>query len=440
VQRFLSSPALVRAGSGGSNISARALQNVSYTGLAPRVGFAYSLPDNKTVVRGGYGIFYSNLITLGGMQSLEINPPASLPRVTISPNATTPLYYLANGFPSGTLSFTNGKNVQLASYDRRAVVPTDQQWNLNVQRELPYGVVTEIGYYANKFDHSWWQIDGNPAPPTATSLLPAGGLNANRRFTTTTIPVTGNPAITLADVIRIKKEGWSQYDGLQVKVEKRYAKGLTFIASYAYSKTLGIGDTAGVQDQTNIAAERAATNTDMRNHFVGSVIYPLPFGRGRQFGSSWNRWADAALGGWSVSPILASSSGTPLNLTVSSNPSNTGGTADRPNVQGDWHLSHPTPSAWFNTSVFGTNATGTYGNASRNLLLSQGTFNLDAAIHKTLVINERLTAQLRLESFNATNAPHFGSPGLDVNTAKSFGVITTAGAPRENQIAVKFLF
>jgi hypothetical protein len=435
-----SSPALVRAGSGGSNISARALQNVSYTGLAPRVGFAYSLPDNKTVVRGGYGIFYSNLITLGGMQSLEINPPASLPRVTISPNSTTPLYYLANGFPSGTLSFTNGKNVQLASYDRRAVVPTDQQWNLNVQRELPYGVVTEIGYYANKFDHSWWQIDGNPAPPTATSLLPAGGLNANRRFTTTTIPVTGSPAITLADVIRIKKEGWSQYDGLQVKVEKRYAKGLTFIASYAYSKTLGIGDTAGVQDQTNIAAERAATNTDMRNHFVGSVIYPLPFGRGRQFGSSWNRWADAALGGWSVSPILASSSGTPLNLTVSSNPSNTGGTADRPNVQGDWHLSHPTPSAWFNTSVFGANATGTYGSASRNLLLSQGTFNLDAAIHKTLVINERLTAQLRLESFNATNAPHFGSPGLDVNTAKSFGVITMAGAPRENQIAVKFLF
>jgi hypothetical protein len=432
-------PRIVQAGSEGSGRSARALQDVSYTGVAPRMGFAYKVND-KTVLRGGYGIFYSNLITLGGMQSLEINPPNSLPRVTISPNATAPTNRLKNGFPDGTLSFTNGKNVQLASYDRHATVPTDQQWNLNIQRELPFGIVTEVGYYSNKFDHSWWQVDGNPAPPTPTSQLPAGGINANRRFTSTSIPVTGNPTITLADVIRIRKSGWSQYNALQVKVEKRYAKGLTFLGSYAYSKTLGIGDTAGIQDQFNVAAERSVSSTDMRHHFVGSMSYPLPFGRGRRFGNGWNRWTDVALGGWSFSPIVTLSSGTPLNLIVSSNPSNTGGAADRPNVVGDWHLSNRRLGQWFNTSAFVANASGVYGNAGRNLVISPGTFNLDAALRKDVPIKDRVSLQLRLESFNATNTPQFGSPGVDVNSTKSFGVISTAGAPRENQVALKLLF
>lgn len=433
-------PQLIRAGQYGDSIDQRALQNVSYTGLAPRVGFAYSPANSKTVFRGGYGIFYSNLITLGGMQSLEINPPASLPRVTISPNATIPTSYLENGFATGTLSFANGKNVELASYDRHARVPTDQQWNLNIQRELPFGILAEVGYYANKFDHNWWQVDGNPAPPTATSELPTGGVNKNREYQTTTIPVDNDPTITLADVIRIRKEGWSRYNGFQAKAEKRYANGLTFIASYGYSKTLGIGDTAGIQNQADIPAEKAVTSTDQRNHFVGSAVYALPFGRGREFGADWNRWIDGALGGWSFSPILTLASGTPLNLLEAANPSNTGGTADRPNVTGNWRLGKQSAAEWFNTDAFTAQPSGSYGNASRNLLISPKLVNLDAAIHKTIAINERFNAQLRLESFNVTNTPFLGSPGLDVGAAKSFGVITTAGNPRQNQIAIKLLF
>jgi hypothetical protein len=433
-------PQLIRAGEFGGSINQRALQNVSYTGLAPRAGFAYSPENSKTVLRGGIGIFYANLITLGGMQSLEINPPASLPRVTISPNPITPSYYLRNGFPPGTLSFANGKNVQLASYERHAKVPTDLQWNLNIQRQLPFGIVAEVGYYANKLDHSWWQIDGNPAPPTPTSALPASGVNANRRFQNVSIPVAGNPTISLADIVRIKKAGWSQYNALQVKAEKRYKNGLTFLASYAYSKSLGIGDTAGIQDQTNIAAEKAVTNTDQRHRFVGSAVYALPFGRGKEFGSTRNRWRDRAFGGWSVSPILTLSSGTPLNLVEAANPSNTGGSADRPNLIGNWRLPNPSIIQWFNTSAFTPQPSGSYGSASRNLVIAPGTVNLDAAIHKTLVFNERLKAQLRLESFNATNTPHFGSPGLDVGSPNSFGIISTAGNPRQNQLAIKFLF
>ncbi|HEV2645842.1 MAG TPA: carboxypeptidase regulatory-like domain-containing protein [Acidobacteriaceae bacterium] len=466
-------PHLIRAGQFGDSINQRALQNVSYTGLAPRVGFAFSPQNSKTVLRGGVGIFYANLITLGGMQSMEINPPASPPRVTISPSPVIPSSFLHNGFAAGTLSFTNGKNVELASYDRHARVPTDLQWNLNVQRALPFGVVAEVGYYANKLDHNWWQVDGNPAPPIANAALPAGGINANRRFQTTSIPVAGNPTITLADIIRIGKAGWSEYNGLQVKVEKRYENGLSVLASYTYSKSLGIGDTAGIQDQANIAAEKSVTNTDQRHHFVGSAVYSLPFGRGQKFGSTWNRWIDGALGGWSVSPIVTLSSGMPLNLAEAGNPSNTGGTADRPRLvgnplvggvvagntgtpgcgpnspAGNGYLAGSsalapaqvhTHAAWFNPCAFEVQSSGTYGNTPRNFIVSPGTVNLDAAIHKTIAITEHLKAQLRLESFNVTNTPHFGSPGLDSGSVNSFGVIATAASPRQNQLAVKFLF
>ncbi len=433
-------PELIRAGQYGNGIAQRALQDVSYTGLAPRIGFAFSPANSKTVIRGGYGIFYSNFITLGGMSSLELNPPASLPRVTISPNATNPTALLATGFPDGTLSFTNGKNAELASYDRHARIPTDQQWNINIQRELPQGILIEVGYYGNKFDHAWWSLDGNPAPPTPTSLLPAGGINANRRFQKTAIPIAGNPTITLADVIRIQKEGWSQYNSFQAKAEKRYARGLTFITSYAYSKTIGVGDTNGIQDQNNISAERAVSGTDQRHRFVGSVVYELPFGRGNRFGGNWNRWLDGFLGGWNISPILTLASGTPLNLTEAANPSNTGGAADRPNVTGSWQQSHQTVAQWFKTSAFSVQPSGTYGNAGRNIILSPGTINLDVGIHKTIKFNERLRAQIRLESFNVTNTPHFGNPGLDIGSSKSFGVISSAGNPRQNQLGVKLLF
>ncbi len=435
-----SAPQLIKAGQYGNGIAQRALQDVSYTGFAPRAGFAFSPANGKTVIRGGYGVFYSNLITIGGMSSLELNPPASLPRVTISPNATAPTALLANGFPSGTLSFANGKNVELASYDRHARVPTAQQWNLNVQRELPLGILVEVGYYGNKFDHAWWSLDGNPAPPTPTSELPTGGINANRRFKTTTIPVQGDPTITLADVIRVWKEGWSQYNSFQAKAEKRYSRGLTFITSYSYSKTLGVGDTSGIQDQTNVLAERAVMSTDQRHRFVASAVYALPFGRGNRYGGNWNRWLDGFLGGWNISPIVTLSSGTPLNLAEAANPSNTGGAADRPNVIGDWHPEHRSVAQWFNTSAFSIQPSGTYGNAGRNLILSPGTANLDAAIHKSVQIREGLKAQFRLESFNVTNTPPFGSPGLDIGSPKTFGVIKTAGNPRQNQLAIKLLF
>jgi hypothetical protein len=453
-------PQLIYAGEFGNGRANRALQNVSYTGFAPRVGFAFSPENSKTVVRGGYGIFYSNAITIGGMQSMENNPPVNQLRLTTSPSAVAPSQFLYAGFPDNALSLENAngkKNVTLVSFDRHSAIPVDQQWNLNIQRALPFGIVAEAGYYANKFDHNWWQVDGNPAPATPTAALPSGGINANRLYKSTTIPdVPGEPTIYLGTVSRVWKEGWSQYNGLQVKAEKRYAKGLTFLAGYSYSKTLGVGDTADFQDPNNIAAERSVVGTDMRHHFVGSGVYNLPFGRGMQFGSNWNRGLDSAFGGWQFSPIVTFSSGTPLNLTESNNPSNSGGTADRPNQVGDPYragsvagnssciapaVGTHTAAQWFNPCAYQVQPSGAYGNAPRNSIVSPGVVNLDAGLHKTFAFGERVKAELRLESFNLTNTPHFAAPALNVQSPTTLGTITTVnGNPRQNQIALKLLF
>ncbi|MBV9504868.1 MAG: carboxypeptidase regulatory-like domain-containing protein [Acidobacteriia bacterium] len=433
-----SSPRLIPAGSQGSDRSDRALQGIDYLQFAPRFGFAYSLPDEKTVVRGGYGIFYSNVTTPGGMQSLEINPPYHL-QVQLATDPNSPTLVLRQGFPAGALSLANANSVLLVSDDRSGAWPVSQQWNFNLQRELPGGILVEVGYYGNNLNHAWRQFDGNPAPPKP------GNTNANRIFQSTAVP--GTPyTVTLADVIRIQKDGYSRYNALQAKAEKRYKNGLTFIAAYSYSKSIALGEnqSGGVQIPYDWAADRAVSSQDMTHHFVGSAVYALPFGRGKVIGSHWTRVTDAVLGGWSVGPIVTVDSGIPVNLTVNGNPSNTGqgsvvGNNDRPNVTGDWHLSDPTVQEWFNTAAFQANAKYTFGNAGRNVLRAPGVINLDLSANKIFRLTERVSAQLRLESFNATNTPALGAPNAVVGSPQ-FGQIASAGTPRDNQVGLKILF
>ena len=429
-------PALVLANPASRD--AEALQSTDYHQFAPRFGFAYSLPDNKTVLRGGYGIFYSGVENPGGMQSLEINAPYHV-QVQLSPSPTVPSLGLAIGFAPNALSLANASNVLSVSDDRGSQWPIAQQWNFNIQRELPGGILLEVGYYGNKLDHGLRQFDGNPAPPEP------GNTNANRRYTAITIP--GTPyTVSLADVIRIQKDGYSRYNALQAKVEKRFSKGLTFSASYGYSKTMALGEnfSGGVQNPYDWAADRAVSNQDMTQHFVGSAVYALPFGRGHDYGSHWNRWVNGVLGGWSAGPIVSVNTGLPLNLTVNGNPSNTGqgsvvGNNDRPNAAGNWHLANPTVQEWFNTAAFVANAPYTFGNAGAYILRGPGVVNLDLAAHKSFRISERVSAQLRLESFNATNTPPLGAPNTAVGNPL-FGQITSAGSSRDNQIGLKVIF
>jgi hypothetical protein len=429
-------PRLVVAGEEGNDYASRALQAVNYKQIAPRVGFAYSLPGEKTVVRGGWGVFYSNMITVGGMSSMEINPPNHL-RIELSTDRAVPSIFLNQGFAANALTPQFARNVTLVSQDRSDKIPTAQQWNVNVQRELPGAVVIDIGYNGNRLYNDWRSIDGNPAPPGA------GDINARRQFTSTLVPGTTD-AITLANVVRIQKDGWLRYHGLQTKIEKRYSKGVSVLGAYTWSKTVGVSYPPGgannvYQTPLDLEAEEAVAENDRRHYFVASGIYEIPFGRDTtQAASGGKRIALAVLGGWSISPILSISSGAPLNLTVNGNPSNTG-QSDRPNVVGDWQLENPTVEQWFNTSAFVANDRYTYGNATRNLLRGPGTFNLDLALRKAFPISGRVRGEVRLESFNATNTPPLGNPNTQVGNP-NFGRILTAGPARSNQVSMKVLF
>jgi hypothetical protein len=421
-------PEIVLAGAEGNDRASRALQAINYTQLAPRGGFAYRLPGDKTVVRAGAGIFYANMITVGGMSSMEINPPNHL-RISQSTDRTVPSVFLSQGFVPGALVPASATDVNLISYDRRNKVPTAYQWNVNVQRELPGGVVAEIGYNSNRLVNNWRSIDANPAPPGP------GNINSRRLYRTTIVPTTGD-VITLSNVTRIQKDGWSQYRALQTKVEKRYARGVSLLASYTYSRTVGLE--GGYQDPNNIAAEVGRTSNDRPHYFVGSGVYELPIGKGRAVGENWTGVRNAVLGGWSVSPIVSMASGSPLELSVTGNPSNSSGT-DRPNVAEDWQLDTPSAAQWFNTSAFVANAPFTFGNAPHNLIRGPGTFSVDFVVRKSFQLSARVTADLRFESFNATNSVNLGNPNTQLGSA-SFGTISTAGPARNNQVAVKLTF
>jgi len=441
------SPVLVLAGEFGSSRANRSTIHLDHVQLAPRLGFAYSLPGDKTVIRGAWGLFYSNAQQPGGMQSLQINPPFHI-QLSYSPTQTTTNLTLAGGFPADALTPAGEANVLTVSDDTSGRWPRSQQWNVNVQRSLPGDVLFEVGYAGNSLTGAWMQYDANQPPPEA------GSANANRPFQT--LQVTGTPYVipSLADILRIGKVGFSYYNALQAKLEKRYSSGVSLLASYSYSKTISLGENQsnGVQNIHNFQADRSVSSQDLTHHVTTSAVYDLPFGRGRKFGSNWNRYADSVAGGWSIDPIFTFSSGLPFNLTVTGNPSNTGtglgGSNDRPNIVGDYHAAinsstnapTRTKAQWFNTSAFAANGIYTFGNAGRNILRADGAINLDLSAHKKIKITEGVSAQLRLEAFNVANHDVLAAPNASVGST-TFGQITSASSTaRELQAAVKVSF
>ncbi len=161
--------------------------------------------------------------------------------------------------PITLCTLANAQNVELVSYDRSSTTPTAQQWNLDIQRELPGNVLLEVGYYGNHFDHMWRQIDGNPA-----AALP-GNINSNRLYTAAALYPATPPTVSLADVVRIQKDGYSRYQrAVQAKLEKRYSHGLELHRVICiFGRPCRSEIPRGVQNPANWAAERAVSSQDM---------------------------------------------------------------------------------------------------------------------------------------------------------------------------------
>ena len=350
--------------------------------------------------------------------------------MSLAVSTTNPAVILANGPPAGSTDFTRATGLQFSSFERDPKLSSAHQWNLNIQHQLAADWLLEAGYSGSRGLHLVRQYDGNYSAPGP------GALNSKRIYRSLEIPGTGITTSPLAEVYSHRFDGNSNYHALLAKLEKRFTSGFTVLGSYTFSKS--IGDTCGgaaqgnasgcgYQDPRYMSQEKAIDNQDIPHRFVTSVLYDLPFGRGRAWGQSVHPVVNAVVGGWSLGSIVTASSGLPYSVIVSGNPANTGSIniVNRPNVVGDLHSTERTVQRDFNTAALARNAAFTIGNAGRNILRQRSQFGWDFSALKSWQLAEALRLQFRFEAFQFTNTPRFGTPGNTLGAA-NFGTITSA--------------
>ncbi len=434
-------PALVLARDGGSRRD-RALVATDKNNFMARFGVSFKLTE-KTVIRSGYGQFFSYLENFGDGEFLIGSPPFAY-GVAITGSNTVPAMRLSQGPASGATDISRATGLSFRSYQRTPMLPNAHQWNFNIQREIGSDWLFEAGYSGSRGIHLVRQYDGNFSPAAP------GNIDLKRPYRSLAIPGTSIVASPLGPVTSHRLDGNSIYHALLTKVEKRFSKGFTVLSSYTFSKTIGdtcgnasAGNTTGCgyQNIQNLSAERSVDNQDVPHRFVTSTLYDLPIGKGRTFLTASHPVVEAVLGGWSLGSILTMASAVPFSPTVQGNPSNTGstGVVQRPNVVGAAYSGERTLTRDFNVDAFTRQPNFTYGNAGRNVLRGRAQFNWDFSALKNFQLLERLRLQFRFEAFAITNTPRFGQPGNVVGTA-NYGVITSAGTPRNLQFALKLIW
>lgn len=399
------------------------LQDIGRKQFAPRVGFAYRPWDNRTVLRGGYGIFYT-LLRPNNFASYQIqNVPFSADE--LKDNTTpVPTFNTATLFDA---PFGLG-TPRIATLERRVNQPYMQQWNVAIQRQLGATLALDVAYVANK------------------------GTKLEQRYTTNFVaPGPGNtqtrrPLPQFGAGVRYANIANSNYHSLQVKLEKRFSKGFSFLSAYTWSKLIDDSNIASqlgsVQDPRNLAIERGLGNFDVTHRLVSSFGYELPFGRGKQFAASLPALADAVLGGWQLGGIVQFQSGFPFTpLMGSPDPANVGRQyARRPDRIASGEIDNWTLDKYFDIAAFRTPAAFTIGNSGRNILRGPGIANWDMSIFKNFTISETKRLQFRWEMFNAFNTAQFLNPDTTVEAGTAGGRILGARDPRIMQVALKFYY
>ncbi len=402
------------------------LQTMSKKTFSPRVGFAFRpFSDDKTVVRAGYGVFFTLSPGNPTVSQSIINLPFIVDEVV--PNqltaAGTPLYTTENFFNN---PFTSGPPY-LSAQDLKVRPPYNQEWNLAVQRDLMNGLALQIAYVGNKGTRLEKDIPLNYA--TVGGLPDSGSRQSRRQY-----PQFGNGD-------NFTNIGSSNYNALQVSLEQRLSHGLTFLAAYTWSKLMNdmnVDDEMTVQNPQNLALDYGLGSQSIKNRFVASFSYALPVGRGMQYLATIPRPVDLLIGGWRFGGIAQFQSGSPFTPTMEANPTDTD-YATRPNRVGSGSLSNQSINQWFDVSAFQVPAAGQIGNSGRNILIGPGYQNWDLSLLKDFHFTERIYAEFRAEAFNTFNHPHFQNPDTDIQSGTA-GQILSAGDPRELQVALKLYF
>ncbi len=400
---------------------------------APRFGFAFRLAQS-TVLRGGYGIFYSK--TQGNELQGKVNFPPLVITNSLVASLTTPTVLLdRDAFPSPA-ALTLG-TLSPFSVDPSDRTPYLQQWNLGVQHTFGNSLLTELAYVGSLGRRLAERIQINQAvpPPDPSNPTPI----AQRR------PFSG-----WGDILSFNYGEKSNYNGLQFRAERRFSQALSFLASYTWSHSLdtasrGSGGTWH-QDIRNREADYGNSDFDVRHRFSFSYTYELPIGRGRRFVSKGSGALDKLVEGWSVNGITTFMTGNYENIVVSGDRANTGGFPfQRANLNptcmnyGNLPRGQRTIDRYFRTRCFTVTPFGTFGSSGRNVVEIPGLNNWDLSLFKTTTVTESFRVQFRTEFFNAWNHPQFGGPSTNVQDP-FFGQIRSARDPRVIQFALKLLW
>jgi hypothetical protein len=467
-----------------------------YNNIAPRLGFAYRL-DNKTVVRGGAGLYYGlNFATNWQYGGTGWNKNVDV--IFSKDGGITQYASLENPFPVGFVGPQQGKYGALTRWGysnhnrgsntfRNAEI---YQWNFGVQRDLPGNVLLEVNYSANRSTHLPWNYaaeDRNFISAARRLAYGTAGLNAlvpnPFRYLFTQVPgrpapifnepdsIYNDPTIPQIDLLRPYPQftgsfagfaefvAVSNYQSMQVRFEKHLSHGLSITGNYTFSKFIDDSDAGGnawignigfagaPQDLNNLRTEKSVSANDTPQRLAFAAIYELPVGRGRTLGKNMNRVMNGAIGGWQVNTFVTFQTGQPLvfsdsNQTVADGPN------QRPNINGKacanvgvYDVVNGTAN-YFNVAHFSHPEDQTPGNMGRYIAdcRAPGIHNIDLGISKKVEFTESRYLEIRGDFFNAFNTPRFGFPNTTFG-GDSFGVINSQyNSPRHGQIGFRFVF
>lgn len=432
--------------------------NSDYHDLGPRLGFAYRLTNNPTLVlRGGYGIYYERLSGELAAQNIGEPPFSATLRLQGAQNTAATLQDPFNPQVPAPSAFpifiprTPDSAISIAAISRNIVSPYTQQYNLNLQYQFGGDYLLQVGYVGSKTTHLAACVEFNQAL-IATPENPVNG-----ETTTTVENLTQRlPFAGIAGGSYICQSTFdANYNSLQASLYKRFGHGLEFQAAYTFSKNLdyasGLGNLSSLDltflsnDQTDPRQARGLNDFDRAHRFVLNTVYSPPNMR------SGPEAVRAMLSHWQFSGVMVLQSGlpiTPLDSSAGSvygnivgftranctglNPASSGSVISRLN-------------GWFNPAAFAPPPTigdGTgFGNCGVGILRGPDQKNLDFAVTRNFSITERNKIQFRAEFFNLFNTPNFGLPETDRNAGPAFGVITSSASnPRIIQFALKYQF
>ena len=408
---------------------------------APRFGFAYQLRPH-TVIRGGFGIFYntqgngSALFRLHRQLPFGPNYSATVDQFVANPTR------VQDGLPP--IPPVDRASVIANPSGNFNVVPPNyktgyaEQGNLGIEQEIPkWAMVFKAAYVTNlarQVDSNFNMNTPDPGPGTPLSRRPLRNI----------LPNVVNA--TFGDTT-----GVSNYHSLQVTAERRFTRGLSWLGAYTYSHSIdnvptqqGGGLEGPIpQDIRYRFLDRGSSSFDIKHRTSQSVIYDVPFGKGRHFEIA-NSVANAIVGGWQMNGILVLQGGLPFTPTLATSVSNSGGS--RPDRLKTGELSDPVITHWFDTSfgtagaAWATPAQFTYGNGGRNTLRGPHRTNLDFSLFKIAQISERYRVQFRAEFFNAFNHPQFDLPNATIGSASAGVISSTVGSPRDIQLSLRLAF